>query len=435
MLFEIIDGRPSPAQWFRDIRSDDRLKYLGRFIAPARSTCYEFRHRMSKFIKKIHLELLKMAAQEGHLEPIKGVLDGTIVRGIGSRHKLLTDTAVHKRTEELEIVVANDCKQAGFQHPALPQWMGQTPLGRQRQLVRYRNSCKIIEQRLKDNLLRPKDKQLDPKHILVCPSEPEVQLSRDKEGVFGPVYNIQNLIDSKSQFILVSDVFSTATDARKAGLVLDQCRLDLNIQLEELWADAGYCSVFDIMDCNERGVELFSPFQENSFTAKKRSKQSGEKITREQFQFHADKNSFQCPGGHTAHHSGQESVWRSGNTFTTSHRYTVSAEHCQGCPLKEQCLSPKAKSRILTRIEGSELLEAMKEKMATPEGKARSQSRGQIAERTFADTKQHRGGRRMHGYGLERAKVENLLNVLAQNLLTLHRKRKAETNPNERQGP
>lgn len=432
ILFEIIDARPSPAQWFVDIANDDRLKFLGRFIEPARSTCYEFRDRMSKFIEKVHINFLELAILDGFLDPTQGVLDGTIVRAAGSRHQLQSETTVKQRTKELDQIVAADESQAGVEHPTLPKWVGQTPRGRKRQLERYRKSCEVIDQRLQDNLKRPKDKQLASKHVLVCPSEPEVQLSRDKEYVFGPMYNIQNLTDPESLFILVSEVFPTATDARKAGPVLDLVPKYLNKQIKEAWADAGYCSVFDIKDCTERGVELFAPFQENSNTSKNRKGKKDNQVGRDQFQFDSETNTYQCPEGHTAKHSGTDSVWRSGNVYATRHRFRVSPKHCQGCPLKAQCLGPKSKSRVLTRIEGSELLEAMKEKMATPKGKAIAQKRGQVIERTFADNKQHRGGRRFHGFGLWRAKVENMLRVLVQNLLTLYRKLTADEKPNEK---
>jgi transposase len=180
VLFEMIDARPSPAQWFVDIANDDRLKYLGRFIEPARSTCYEFRDRMSKFIEKTHVNLLELATNEGLLDPTQGVIDGTIVRAAGSRHQLLSETAVKQRTNELEQIVARDESQASVTHSSLPKWAGQTPLGRKRQLERYRKSCDVIDQRLLDNLKRPKDKQLASKHVLVCPSEPEVQPQRQE---------------------------------------------------------------------------------------------------------------------------------------------------------------------------------------------------------------------------------------------------------------
>ena len=54
--------------------------------------------------------------------------------------------------------------------------------------------------------------------------------------------------------------------------------------------------------------------------------------------------------------------------------------------------------------------------------------RGQIIERAFADAKQHRQCRRLHGRGLVRATAEVGLMVLVQNFLALLRLRKTREN-------
>jgi hypothetical protein len=82
-------------------------------------------------------------------------------------------------------------------------------------------------------------------------------------------------------------------------------------------------------------------------------------------------------------------------------------------------------------LEGEELMEAHKKFMSTPEAKAANRLRGSVIERCFADAKQQRSLRLLHGRGLKRAKVEFGLRVLAQTALTLARLRKKATNPRE----
>ncbi len=440
-LYEIIDSRPSPAQWAKDLKNDDALKFLGRFITPARSTCYEFRDRLYKCIEKVHNSLIASTILSGLMDPKVGVLDGTVVRAAGSRHHLLSEETVKSRTRELLEVVTADQSMKLVDQTSLSSWIATTPRGRRQQLQRYSKSCEIIDLRLLENAKRPKSKQLDAERVLVCPSEPEVQLAKDKEKLFCPMYNVQNLIDPVSGIIFVTDVFETATDARKIGTVLDLAVKTLNKGIQEVWADAGYCSIFDIQDCKARGVELFAPFQENSMTEsklKKKKKKSKEKtattIPREQFRFDIVTNTYTCPQGQIGNYAGNEKVWRSGNEYAIRNRYSIPKEKCQACPLKSECLSARAKNRILTRTQGAEELEAMDAKMRTPEGKQRASQRSRVIERTFADAKHHRGGRRLHGFGLRRAKVEYMLYVLIQNLMTIYRKTNAHKT-NEKQGP
>jgi len=65
--------------------------------------------------------------------------------------------------------------------------------------------------------------------------------------------------------------------------------------------------------------------------------------------------------------------------------------------------------------------------MNTPQAKEAKRLRGSVIERYFADAKQHRNLRRLHGRGLKRARAETGLVVLAQTALTLARLRKRAT--------
>ena len=66
-----------------------------------------------------------------------------------------------------------------------------------------------------------------------------------------------------------------------------------------------------------------------------------------------------------------------------------------------------------------ELIEAHQQRMQTPEAKQLYRQRKQTVELAFADSKQHRGLRRISGYGLTKARLQTGLTVLVHNLLTL----------------
>jgi transposase len=426
VLFEILDSRPSPAQWHRDIQNDDNLKYLGRFITPSRSTCYEFRSRLGKVLDDIHQQLLDVAQNEKVLNATQAVLDGSFFRGLGSRHRMLNEDQLNDRRAQLAEAIANpDSDQEQ------PKWMGATPDGRMRQAIQFEKASEVLTQRQLENSLRPKDKQLPCRQVLISPSDPESVITRDKEKVFCPVYNVQNLIDAESLLIIGTKVFASPTDSRKVGIMIDLANQWLHNPLEEVTADAGYCSILDIQDALSRGVELYAPFQANSMTEKNKQAKGQQQIPREQFAFLEEENAYRCPAGHQAKYVDKQQVWRSGNEHLTEFRYRVSPTHCGDCPLKAQCLRPTSKSRTIKRLEGANLIEDMKTKMATPEGKARVKQRGQIVERTFADTKHNRSMRRYHGYGLKNAEIENGLAALAQNIMTLYRLLQKARKPQE----
>ncbi len=92
------------------------------------------------------------------------------------------------------------------------------------------------------------------------------------------------------------------------------------------------------------------------------------------------------------------------------------AATCAACPQKARCCPQSRSGRHLSRSEHEERIEAHRQKMATAEAKELYKKRQQTVEPRFGDAKQLRGFRRVPGRGLERAKGQTGLTVLAHNL-------------------
>jgi hypothetical protein len=414
-LFEILDGRPSPAQWYRDAQNNDPAKFLVRLIQPSRTACYEFRDRASKFINVVHQQMMRTAIDQGLLSVETGVLDGTFFRSYASRHRMLNIASLEKRFMELKAAMGGSLVEP------LPTWIAPTTVGREDQLKRYELSLTILKSRIEENSQRPKDKQLPEKRVFVAPSDPEAPIGKDKEKVFGPLYNSQFMIDPKTFLVLASDVFARTSDSGTIGRMIDLTNTTLAKPLQNVFADGGYASVSDIKVCQARNINLFAPVQDNNGITKQSRNSELPTIARDQFTYSLDDNSYTCPQGHKLVYVDRTRKRRAENQTVYESRYRLNGEICQTCPLAKQCLRPGAKARTIRRLDGQELVEALRAKMQTEEGKKTRSIRSQTVERGFADTKLHRGIRRFHCRTLDRAKVEISLAVIAQNALTIFR--------------
>jgi transposase len=428
-LYETLEGRLSPAQWARDVRDSDALRWLGQGIRPSRSALYAFRDRLCASIFDIHAETIRAAKEEGLTASELAVQDGTAFRACASRHHLVNEDKLTKRFKELEAAVAQDA--AGQTIEARPYWMAKTPSGRVEQLERYRRAGVELADRLAKNQERAKDKQLPSRKVKVSITDSEAPLGRDKEKVFGPIYTAQFVVDTESLLILSFDVFAQATDAGTLPTMLDRTREVTGVMVTQISTDAGYASLLDLQECQERGVRLVAPVQENHFTEQKRAKASNPGIGKDQFQWLPEEQTYSCPMGHRLNYKGREQKRRRDEHTVIQHRFHCPPEHCRVCPLRDRCVRDPEKGRTVKRLEGEELMETHKKFMSTPEAKAANRLRGSVIERCFADAKQHRDLRRLHGRGLKRAKAEVGLVVLAQTALTLARLRKNATNPRE----
>jgi transposase len=429
VLYETLEGHLSPSQWARHVRETDPLRWLGQGIRPSRSALYAFRDRLHEPVFALHAQAIRAALEEGLTTGKSAVQDGTSARACASRHHLLNEETLAKRLDALVAAVAQDA--AGEPTAERPSWMAQTPSGRQEQLQRYQTARPELARRVQKNEERPRDKRLKPSQVRISVTDPEAPLGRDKEKVFGPMYTAQFVVDTQSLLILSFDVFAQATDAGTLPTMLDRTQEVTGIMVTQMNTDAGYVSLLDLQECQARGVQLIGPIQENDFTGQKRANEAKPRVGKDQFQWLPEENTYRCPEGHRLDYKGRERLPRRDEETVVQHRFHCAAEHCRACPKRDGCVRNPETGRTVKRFEGEELLEAHKAYMNTAEAKAIKRLRGSVIERCFGDAKEHRKLHRLHGRGLENAKVEVGLIVLVQTAMTLARLRTNAANPQE----
>lgn len=420
VLYEILQGRMSPAAWHRSQNRDGSttLLWLGMGVRPSRSTWYNFRDRVAPFVAQWNAAEVQRAQAEKLVTGEVGVLDGTLLRACASRHHLLNRERLDRRLAELREAVQQDTQGLAV---TAPQWMAKSPATRSRQLQKYLRAQAVLTPRLAQNAGRQKSKRLQEKHVVVSPSDPTATPGRDKEKVFCPLYNVQYVVDLHSLMILAYGVFPQATDAGTLAPLLDRVQQVLGRYPRQQVTDAGYVSILDLRECRERQVQLIAPYQENDYTAAKKAKQPPRQLGKDQFRWLADRETYQCPQGHLLQRTSSHLVTRRDSSQLRETRYHCNSAQCAACPLKAQCCPKSKQGRLIKRLEGEELLVEHQQQMQTPEAKQLRRQRGSIIERAFADMKEHRNVRRLHGRGQSRVEAEIGLLVLAQNLLNLNR--------------
>jgi len=426
VVVELLEGRPSPAQWFRDIRDSRALRWISMGIEPSRSALYDFRDRVGKVIQELNAQVVRQAQEQGVVDPDVGVQDGTVFRACASRHRLVNSSTLERRHVELQAAIRQDevVRPVG----AAVGWMAATPAGRLQQAQRYQQAQQVLQQRLAQNAKRQKSRRLPDKKVVVSLSDPEAALGRDKEKVFGPCYTAQFVVDAGSLLIVAYQVAAQATDAGMLPVMLDRTRDVMGRYPQQQVTDAGYVSVLDLAECARRKVELIAPVQENDFTAKKRAEKPQTMLRKESFTWLPEEQTYACPQGHRLKYLSRHQVIRRDDTALTQTQYRCPPEHCQACPLSQTCCRNPLKGRTIKRLEGEELLDEHRQRMLQAYAQKLRRLRGSIIERCFADTKAHRKLRCLHGRGLYRAQTEIGLVVLAINLLNLTNPGQTERN-------
>ncbi len=424
VLYQYLKGNQSPATWYEEAKLNEAMRWLGRGYVPARRTWYEFRDRLADRIEQLHKQLISRAMEQEHLDPSVGVQDGTSVAACASRHRMVNEETLQKRSALLDTVITNS-------HDAseeLPKWVPPTLSGQLDLAERMKVATEVLAGRIAQNAEKPSGKRKDPAKIVVSLSDPVAPLGRDKMKVYRPLYTVQYMIEPTSNLIISYHCEAAVSDVGTLIPMIDKTQEIVSGRLQTVLADSAYCSILDLRDCAERNIELLAPVQANTFTEKKKQNKAAAQIPRDEFVWNETERTYHCPAGHQLTYQGRERRTRHGGRELWQHRYQCNASHCQDCPLAKKCLRNGSKCRTIKRLEGQESLDAQREKMADEDVKARYAIRGQTVERGFADGKGNRRWDRFHGRGIDRTRTETGLMVLAQNALILDRLERSTKN-------
>jgi transposase len=435
VLYEMRRGQHRPADWHRDARECEPVRWLLRGAVVSRSAWYAFRDRVGPLLLDLNRQVLAQALDAGLTGATRAAGDGTLVAANASRHKVVNQTALERRLGQLAAAMADDLRPgagpaapppaavpaatavvpAAPAAPAAPAgppaWVAGSVRGRQQQRRRLRQAQERLQELHGSNRQKWASKRKTAEAIVVSPSDPEAVVGRDKEKVFRPLYNVQVVDDLDSPFILAYEVLAQQNDAGVLGALLARVEQQVGHALAVWLADASYAGGADLAAAAARGVTVYAPVPGDGV---KNPKQ----IPKREFTWLASEQVYVCPQGHRLEF---EESWREKRVGggVQVWRYRCPPAHCQGCPLQARCTQTPASGRAVTRQEHEGLIEALRARMGTAEAKALYRLRGQNVELVNADWKEHRKLRRFSGRGLARVRSEVGLMVLAHNLVTL----------------
>jgi transposase len=475
VLYEMHLGKRSPAEWTRDARESEPVRWLLRGCEPSRARWYAFRDRVGPWLLDWNRQVLAQALDKELTPAERAALDGTLIAANASRHHLLNEARLLQREAQLAEAIAADqglptvppastadvlASPAASDPVAateilvpppdaaapvapsvavateattpvsaavpqaasakMPGWMAKTPAGRQQQESRYQKARARMEQRQQRNQQKRASKRQKRDKIVVSASDSEAALGRDKLGVYRPLFNVQLLCDLDSPFILAYQVFAQPNDNNTLGPMLERQTDLVGHKVSQWLADAGYPSGEHLALAETAGVLLFAPWQENDYSVRN-AKKGKKKVyyAKKEFRWLPEDQAYVCPNGQRLKLEGTSKQKRSGTETVLLDQYRCPPQACQNCPLHARCTPNPAAGRTISRAEHEELIEALRARMQTDEAKNLYRLRRQTVELSYADLKEHRKLRRFSGHGLSRAENEVGLEVLVHNLLTL----------------
>src|SRR5262249_25647191 len=272
---------------------------------------------------------------------------------------------------------------------------------------------------------KPKRRSAD--QVRISPSEPEAALGRDKLKTFRPLYNVHLASDLDTPLILDYQVHATTTDAGLFIPTVEALKQTLGDEPKRALVDGIYATAANLAYGADHGVTIYAPVDKKPAAAAGKAAPAPKAvpIPKEQFRWSATEETYYCPEGHRLVPSGSRVEKKEQDQEILVYQYRCPPRHCQACPRATQCTSAPHKGRTVTRSQHEDKVDALRQRMQTPEGEALYKKRGQTVEPRIGCLKAEGGLGCFAGLGIGLALIQVGLLVLIHNALCLTTPRKS----------
>ena len=389
----------------QELKTDTAFMFLSGLQSPDFRTICLFRAEHADVLPNLFVEVVRLCASLGMVGLGHIAFDGTKLKANASVRQTRDRDGLEKEIEhikeQMEEMIQASAKIDDLEDLMYPDGDG-SEIAEELRKKEYRLK-KLQEAR--EVLEREKLEKVNV-------TEPDSRLMKDSRGVIQPSHNGQIAVDDKEQIIVAADVSQNATDHAEFKPMVEQVERNLGNLPKEGSADAGYSSYDNLEYAEVKGLDLYMP---DNFLEALDEKEEGEKrYHKSNFQYDEWRDVYICPEGKELKRWAEQK--REGKPPLILYR----GESCRECPVRERCTT--GETRTVSRDGREPLLEAMRQKLRSEEGKQIYKKRGYTVEPVFGEMKWDGRKPSMSLRGLVKVRGEFSLMCLVHNVKKIVRK-------------
>ena len=198
------------------------------------------------------------------------------------------------------------------------------------------------------------------------------------------------------KLIIASEVVNDSSDVGQLHAMAKAAKDALEAEALQVLADQGYYSSLELKACEDDGIVAYVPVPESNAQPEKNGR-----FSLKDFGYDPAIDAYRCPAGELLR--PMEGRWEN-TSGRTEIRYASSTKACRACPLRTNCLSPKASRRTIGRWEHEDVLERHRARMQGAGELMRRRSA--IVEHPFGTLKCRAGYRHFLVRGLDKVRGE-----------------------------
>jgi transposase len=243
----------------------------------------------------------------------------------------------------------------------------------------------------------------------------ETQLSRtdpdarllSKKGQVVAGYNVQIAVDERHKLIVASEVVNDGNDSGQLHDMALAAKEALGVETLPAVADTGYFNGDTLRACETDAIVAYVPEADRN----QRLAAQG-RFTLLDFAYDAAADVYRCPAGAELRRMNGYKQDAAGKLQI---RYASRESVCGACPLRQRCLSAKARRRDVYRWEHQDVIERHRARMAQVDAAIMMRRRAALVEHPFGTLKCRAGYRHFLLRGLHKVRGEWSLMALCYN--------------------
>jgi len=354
----------------QELKTDTAFMFLSGLQSPDFRTICLFRAEHADVLPSLFVEVVRLCASLGMVGLGHIVFDGTKLKANASvrqtRDRKGLEKEIERIKEQMRQMIEASAKIDELEDLIHPDGDGSEIAAELRKkeyrLKKLQEAMEVLER-----------EKLEKVNV----TEPDSRLMKDSRGVIQPSHNGQIAVDGKEQVIVAADVSQNATDNAELKPMVEQVERNLGALPDKGTADAGYSSYDNLEYAEGKGLDLYMP--DNFLEALDEKEEGEQRYHKSNFRYDEATDTYICPEGKELKRWAEQK--REGKPSLIVYR----GESCRECSAKERCT--KGAERTVSRDGREPLLEAMRQKLRSDEGKRIYAMRGYTVEPAFGDIK------------------------------------------------
>ena len=412
LFYAYATGERSSRLISHRVRSDVAYMYLAALQRPDFRTINRFRKDNVDILKGLFVQIVRLCAEMEMVSVGMIAIDGTKLKASASYRKTMKATELDKQILEIDEQIEAMLKESEDTDNREDKEMGEGKSV-------YESSVNIKDKRtFKERLQRAKERLEETKAKEINLTDHEAATMLHKGYRPEPSYNGQIAVEGKSGVIVAATLTDNPADYESLKELTEQTEENIGERPAEVLADSGLSSYENLQYLEDKGIEGYIPDQKMASIHKGTCKHP--EFHKSRFIYNEGNDTYTCPMGKTL--AFKNFLKREGKPDMRIYR----CMECTDCERKRECT--KAQQRAISWDPREFLMQKMRARLGTKEGKQKYAKRKYIVEPVFGDMKFNRNMRMLLLRGKLKAAGEFMIMCIAHNLKKIAKKSRGPGN-------